>query len=95
MYTHGGRARRGLGRLILGTCERSARDAAFTRAELLATLAGEPLYLAFGWHEIARTALPTSIGVDVPAIRMGKRLVVRRQSLTRMEHAPDGTFRHQ
>ena len=75
MYTHPGHARRGLGRLILRKCERAARDAGFTHAELLATLAGEPLYLAHGWHEIERTALPTSIGVDVPAVRMGKRLV--------------------
>ena len=75
MYTHPGHARRGLGRQILRACERAARDAGFTHAELLATLAGVPLYLAHGWHEIERTALPTSIGVDVPAVRMGKRLV--------------------
>ena len=75
MYTHPGHARRGLGRLILQTCERAARDAGFMHAELLATLAGEPLHLAHGCQEIERTALPTSIGVDVPAVRMGKRLV--------------------
>ena len=75
MYTHPGHARRGLGQLILRTCERAARDAGFTHAELLATLAGEPLYLAHGWHEFERTALATSIGVDVPAVRIGKRLV--------------------
>ena len=34
-----------------------------------------PLYLAHGWHEIERTALHTNIGVDVPAVGMGKRLV--------------------
>ena len=75
MYTHPDHARRGLGNLILRTCERAARDAGFTHAELLATLAGERLYLAQGWHEIERIALPSRTGVDVPAVRMGKRLV--------------------
>ena len=75
MYTNPGHARRGLGRLILRKCEGAARDAGFTHVELLATFAGEPLYLAHGWHEIERTALRTSTGVDVPAVQMGKRLV--------------------
>ena len=75
MYTHPKHARRGLGRLILRTCERAARERGFVEAELLATLAGEPLYLAEGWREIERTSLPSSLGVDVPAVRMGKRLV--------------------
>ncbi len=74
MYTHPDYARRGLGRLILRTCEDAARRAGFADAELLATLAGEPLYLAEGWHEIERTVLGTSRGIDVPAVRMGKRL---------------------
>ena len=75
MYTHPGHARQGLGRLILRTCEDAARAAGFVEAELLATLAGEPLYRAEAWHEIERTAVPTSLGIDVPAVRMGKRLV--------------------
>ena len=75
MYTHPDHTRQGLGRLILNTCESAARDAGFVEAELLATLAGEPLYLAEGWTEIERTSLPSSLGVDVPAVRMGKSLV--------------------
>ena len=74
VYTAPERARRGIGRLIVRTCECAARDAGFARAKLLATLAGEPLYLAHGWHEIERTVVPTSLGVDGPAVRMGKRL---------------------
>ena len=61
------------GDLIPGTCEAAACDAGFVEAELLATLAGEPLYLASGWHEIERTAVPTSLGIDVPAVWMGER----------------------
>ena len=75
MFTHPEHARRGLGRLILEHCEDAARGAGFARAELLATLAGEPFYLANGWHEVERTAVPTTSGVDVPAVRMAKRLV--------------------
>ena len=48
MYTDPNHARRGIGRLILETCENAAREAGFTEGELLATLAGEPLYLATG-----------------------------------------------
>src|SRR5690606_11051046 len=43
MYTHPRFARRGVGRLILTLCEEAARAESFTRAELMATLAGEPL----------------------------------------------------
>ena len=74
MYTAPDHARRGLGRLILETCEDAARNAGFARAELLATLAGEPFYLANGWYEIERNVVPTPCGVDLPAVRMGKRL---------------------
>ena len=62
MYTSPEHARRGLGSRILAHCESAARRAGFTRAELLATLAGEPLYLANGWHEIERTTVPTPSG---------------------------------
>ncbi len=75
MYTHPDYARRGLGRLILRTCEDAARKAGFADAELLATLGGEPLYLAEGWHEIERTFVGTSRGIDVPAVRMRKALL--------------------
>lgn len=74
MYTHPDHVRRGLGRLILRTCERAARDAGFADGELFATLAGEPLYLAEGWRELERTTVRTGSGVVIPAVRMAKRL---------------------
>ena len=77
VYTHPAFARRGLGRLILGVCERSARDAGFVEAELLATMAGAQLFRVEGWHEIEHTALASEAGVEVPLIRMGKRLAPR------------------
>ena len=75
MYTDPTYARRGIGRVVLGTCEQAARDAGFLAVELAATLAGEPLYTAAGYVEIERFDRMTSRGVAVPLVRMGKALV--------------------
>ncbi|TXC71210.1 GNAT family N-acetyltransferase [Sphingomonas ginsenosidivorax] len=72
MYTDPDRARRGIGRLILSLCETAARDAGYARAEMMATLTGEPLYRACGYEPIERIATPGD--VPVPMVRMGKRL---------------------
>ncbi|HEU4826561.1 MAG TPA: GNAT family N-acetyltransferase, partial [Dongiaceae bacterium] len=56
MYTHPSFARRGVGRLILSCCENAARAEGFTRAELVATMAGLPLYLACGYKPVERFA---------------------------------------
>ena len=42
-------ARRGVGRALLHACEQAAREAGFTRAELMATLPGVPFYAALGF----------------------------------------------
>jgi GNAT superfamily N-acetyltransferase len=73
MFTHPDFARRGVGRLILGLCEAAAREAGFTRVELVATLAGEPLYAACGYREIERIA-DKRTQPPVPLVRMGKAL---------------------
>ncbi|CAN5509637.1 GNAT family N-acetyltransferase [soil metagenome] len=75
MYTHPDHVRKGVGRLILEACESAAAGEGFSRCELAATLAGEPLYRACGYREIERFAAPTSSGVEVPLVRMGKALV--------------------
>lgn len=73
MYTDPAFARRGVGRAILAACEDAARAAGFARAELMATLAGEPLYRVAGWAELER--LEHRVGdVAVPLVRMGKAL---------------------
>ncbi len=74
MYTHPNFIRRGLGRYVLDLCEQGARAAGFTRAELMATKAGEPLYRACGYTEIERMISASVDGVDVPGLRMGKAL---------------------
>ncbi|SUJ19304.1 Acetyltransferase (GNAT) family [Sphingomonas paucimobilis] len=52
IYTDPDFVRRGLGRMILARCEDAARAAGFRRAEMMATLAGEPLYRACGYEPI-------------------------------------------
>ena len=71
MYTHPGYARRGVGRLILTLAETAAAAEGFRHLELLATLAGQPLYVAAGYHAIERLELPSD-GVPVPVVRMRK-----------------------
>jgi GNAT superfamily N-acetyltransferase len=71
LLDHPGFTRRGVGTLILDAAERAAAEAGFSRVELMATLAGEPLYRARGYIEIERVTDNVD-GVDVPLIRMGK-----------------------
>jgi GNAT superfamily N-acetyltransferase len=73
MYPHPGFVRRGVGRLILELCEEAARAEGFSRAELVATLAGEPLYSACGYRPTERFADGRG-GVPVPLVRMTKEL---------------------
>lgn len=75
MYTDPAFTRRGVGRMILALCEDAARAAGFARVEMMATLAGEPLYLACGYRPIERVADMAPGGdVAVPGVRMGKDL---------------------
>jgi GNAT superfamily N-acetyltransferase len=73
MYTHPCFARRGVGRMILSLCEEAARSEGFGRAELVATMAGEPLYRACGYQPIEAFSDERS-GVSVPLLRMRKSL---------------------
>jgi GNAT superfamily N-acetyltransferase len=73
MYTHPHHTRQGVGRLILALCEEAARAEGFTRMELMATLAGEPLYRACGYEPDERV-LDDRGGVAVPLLRMSKLL---------------------
>jgi GNAT superfamily N-acetyltransferase len=74
MYTHPDFARRGIGRLVLSLCEAAAMREGFGSLELVATVAGEPLYLAYGFSVIERIDVPTSTGLTVPCARMSKRV---------------------
>jgi GNAT superfamily N-acetyltransferase len=73
MYTHPHHTRKGVGRLILSLCEEATRAAGFTRVELMATMAGEPLYRACGYEPCERL-MDDRGGVAVPLLRMCKSL---------------------
>ena len=75
MFTDPEFPRRGVGRAILTRCEAEARAADFTRAEMMATLAGEPLYRACGYATVERTTAAPIGGVAVPLVRMAKALI--------------------
>lgn len=72
MYTHPGHTRRGIGRAILEACEGAAHSEGFSRFELMATLAGEPLYRTCGYEVIEETSATTSGGVVIPLRLMGR-----------------------
>ena len=74
MYTHPLHTRKGIARWMLRLCEDAARRNGFQAAELMATLAGEPLYLAQGYAPLERVENDVD-GVAVPLIRMRKSLV--------------------
>lgn len=73
MYTHPRDVRKGVGRRVLELCESAAAAEGFRRVELMATLAGEPLYRACGYIEIERLS-DNKGGAAVPLVRMGKSL---------------------
>jgi GNAT superfamily N-acetyltransferase len=74
MYTDPDHVRRGIGRIILAHCEDAARDAGFRRVELMATMAGEPLYSACGYQVVERVERMSDQGIAVPGAVMGKAL---------------------
>jgi GNAT superfamily N-acetyltransferase len=73
MYTHPRHTRRGVGRLILALCEQAAKSEGFKGVELMATMAGEPLYRACG-YEPGERLMDDRGGVAVPLLRMSKSL---------------------
>jgi len=69
MYTHPDHTRRGVGRLVLQLCEAAAAAAGVTRVQLMATVAGRPLYEAAGY--VVDEELT---GVVIPLARMSRSL---------------------
>jgi GNAT superfamily N-acetyltransferase len=71
MYTHPAFTRRGVGRLILARAEAAAAAEGFRTLELMATLAGRPLYEAAGFVVVEHVR-DVGGGVAVPLLRMRK-----------------------
>jgi N-acetylglutamate synthase-like GNAT family acetyltransferase len=71
-FVHPEWARRGIGASILKASEIAAIKAGFQKAELVATLAGEPLYASYGYVVVRRYDSPMSDGVSLPVVHMAK-----------------------
>jgi len=71
-FVHPSCARQGIGKSILKACEDAIISAQFLNADLVATLAGEPLYAAHGYSVIERYEIPLAHGLRLPAVRMSK-----------------------
>ena len=71
-FVHPAWARRGIGRSILVASESAIRAAGFQRAELVATLAGEPLYAAFVYAVAERYEVAMPNNLTFPVVRMTK-----------------------
>ncbi len=70
MFVRSDWTRRGLGRAILESCRRAARDEGFETLALMATLPGEQLYRTFGFRVTARPLLTLDDGVQVRGVAM-------------------------
>jgi GNAT superfamily N-acetyltransferase len=73
-YIHPRWSRKGIGSLILKSCEEAARSAGFHQAELAATLPGVPFYLARGYQKAEEIPIGMPDGVSLPTFRMTKSL---------------------
>ena len=71
-FVHPAWARQGIGSLLMTMCEQEAVSNGFKRLELGATLTGEPLYRAHGFHAIAQLEVPLPNGAVLPIVRMAK-----------------------
>jgi GNAT superfamily N-acetyltransferase len=69
--------RRGIGAALMRHSERAAAEAGFKTMELVATLAGQPLYAAFGFAAVEHFEIPLRPTLTMPVVRMSKHIVAR------------------
>lgn len=72
-FVHPDFARRGIGRSILVACEEALLAAGFRRAEISATLTGEPLYVSMGYVVTGRFDFPLGNGLPLPCVKLEKK----------------------
>jgi GNAT superfamily N-acetyltransferase len=67
-------ARQGIGHSIMVACESAIAEAGFDTIEIVATLAGEPLYASFNYAVIKRYDIGLKGGLGLPAVQMAKKI---------------------
>ena len=72
MFVLPSHARRGIGRMIVDACEDAAKSAGFRKLELMATLPGEPFYLACGYSVRERSGIHLGNGTIIGGAIMEK-----------------------
>ena len=73
-FVHPNWARRGIVSSIMRACEQAIVQAGFHRAEIVATLAGEPLYRSFGYTVVDRYEIPMADDLKLPVVALIKQL---------------------
>lgn len=71
-FVHPEYARRGIGRGIMVRSEAAANAAGFKNIEIVATLAGAPLYAAFHYSIVEQFDIRLANGAALPVVRMRK-----------------------
>jgi GNAT superfamily N-acetyltransferase len=71
-FIHPAWARKGIGSQILQYCETAALNAGFKTIEIIATLAGEPLYRKFGYCTLQQFEILLPNKSTLPVVRMFK-----------------------
>jgi GNAT superfamily N-acetyltransferase len=77
-FVHPNWVRKGIGSLLMTTCEQAAREAGFRRLELLATLTGVPLYSRSGFGPIEEVTATFPDGNTLTGRLMAKDLTTVR-----------------
>ena len=73
-FVHPASARRGIAAALMRHCEQAAADAGFKTMELVATLAGQPLYAASGFATVEHFEIPLGRKLTMPVVRMRKNI---------------------
>ena len=71
-FVHPTYARRGIAAALMRLCEQAAAGAGFKTMELVATLAGEPLYAASGFAAVEHFEIPLVGTLAMAVVRMRK-----------------------
>jgi N-acetylglutamate synthase-like GNAT family acetyltransferase len=74
-YVHPDWSRRGLARRLFERCVADATATGFRTMELMATLPGEPLYLALGFTPVERAEAELPDGEKLQLVRMSRALL--------------------